>query len=731
MARKKDYDEVLDQARDLIRDAEGGEDFALEDILAEYGGGRQRLLQELEQTVVPQKAEKPAPEPERTADTRPLPQLKAEEPPAPEPEKKQPEEQKKRPGKVVRLPVRWNEPKPEPEPGPELEPAPEPEIPPPPKPLSMEEMVGQTVDAVMEERENPRERRSRKGLFTRRPMPDTEELYPDPDKDVPEEENEEPIGPEMPLEEAATRAGRLAKQRRESLPAALILTLALAVAEGAEMRGIQIPLWSEDVVAQTAILLGLLALVCLCCRSVFAYGAAMLARRRCCAEQVTALAAVVTALDCGARILSDGRSGVMPYALPVCAALTFAQWGLARRERGMYDAYRAAAITREPPYLVTDAPQGACKEPGCLRGFYDDSVKDDLSLKWQTALVPVILMGTLVFGGLTSLGKGNGSDFLLCWSATLAAASSLALPLAWSLPWSRLAGQLQKSGCALAGWAGAAAISRKKKLVLSDLDLFPPGAVRVNGIKVYGEKVPHAVSYAATLIRASHSGLERLFDDLLRSEGGSYRQLSDFSYYEEGGCSAVIKGESVLLGTASFMRKMEVRLPGNLNLHTGLYLAVDRQLVAVFAVKYTAAENVDWALRMLRRNHITPILAARDPNVTPALLKRKFGRGVRMEHPAMAVRLALSEQEGGRPRALLLREGLLPYAETVVGSRRLRQGVRWATVVSLLGSAAGTLLAYYLCSVGALSMMPPLTLLAFQLLWVVPVALLADWTARY
>ena len=90
---------------------------------------------------------------------------------------------------------------------------------------------------------------------------------------------------------------------------------------------------------------------------------------------------------------------------------------------------------------------------------------------------------------------------------------------------------------------------------------------------------------------------------------------------------------------------MEVRLPGNLNLRTGVFLAVDRQLAAVFAVKYSASENVDWALKLLRHNRIAPILAARDPNVTPALLKRKFSRGVRVEYPSLTARLALSEAE--------------------------------------------------------------------------------------
>ena len=178
---------------------------------------------------------------------------------------------------------------------------------------------------------------------------------------------------------------------------------------------------------------------------------------------------------------------------------------------------------------------------------------------------------------------------------------------------------------------------------------------------------------------------------------------------------------------------MYVRLPGGINLKTGVFLAVDRQLAAVFAVKYNAAENVDFALRMMRRSHITPILAARDPNITPALLKRKFHKRVKVEYPDLSARVALSEaeQDRGLPRALLFREGLLPYAETVVGSHRLCRAVRRGLALSLLGSAAGTLLAFYMAFLGKYSLMTPLTLLAFLLLWVLPVLLLTDWTGRY
>ena len=413
--------------------------------------------------------------------------------------------------------------------------------------------------------------------------------------------------------------------------------------------------------------------------------------------------------------------------------LAFAQWGLARRSRGAYDMFRSAAVDDEPPYLVTETEKGACKQRGAVPGFYTAAAADDGGVLWQTALLPVVLVASFVFAGLSSLGQGRDSDFLLNWSAILAAGATFSLPLCWSLPWSCLARHLQKAGSAVAGWRGAERIAGRRCMIVTDSDLFPPGTIQLNGVKVFGEELSKAASYAATLARCAGCGLERLFDGLIRSEGGRYEEAVDFSFYEEGGYSATIHGESVLLGTASFMRKMDVRLPGGINLKTGVFLAVDRQLAAVFAVKYNAAENVDFALRMMRRSHITPILAARDPNITPALLKRKFHKRVKVEYPDLSARVALSEaeQDRGLPRALLFREGLLPYAETVVGSHRLCRAVRRGLALSLLGSAAGTLLAFYMAFLGKYSLMTPLTLLAFLLLWVLPVLLLTDWTGRY
>jgi len=715
------------------------EDYSLEEILAEYGGSReQQIMRDVERQVQEESGD-PAPtappqeyaaEAETPAETEPpaepvrpekklrRPKKAAKEAPDAEKDEKQADGKRQEArDKLLAQAV-------------DLEKL-EREIP-SPRPITLTDVVESTVDAVMEEREEVL-LKPKRGLFSRRKLEDTEQLYGAADREAEPEPDPEPIGLEKELSVCAAEQREAYRRRKRRLVPAIAVALLPTAALVTEYYGVEIPYWSGDLHFQGAVLLGCLLLTALLCRSVFGKAVRVLSKKRCVSEVLISVATLVTAGDCIACMTLAGRTAVQPYAAVACLALVFAQWGICRETRGMFDTYRTAAVDEEPPYLVTDTIRGACKQQGCVRGFYTISMRDDFSVTAQTVFLPIVLVASLVFAGITSLGKGYGADFLLHWSGILSAGATFALPLCWALPWAKLAKHLQKAGCAVAGWSGAEKISRRRSMILTDMDLFPPGTVRLICVKVYGEEMRKVASYAATMARAAGSGLERLFDRFLRGESASYETVHSFNFYEEGGWGGTVRGESVLMGTASFMRKMDVRLPGDINLKTGVFLAVDRQLVAVFAVKYNAAENVDFALRMMRRSHIMPILASRDPNITPPLLRRKFSKGVKVEYPSLTGRVALSEAERDRdlPRALLQREGLLPYAEAVAGSRRMCKAVRRAVVLSLCGSVAGLLLSAYLLSLQAFTLLTPMALEVFLLLWVLPVLLMTDWTGRY
>ena len=516
------------------------EDFSLEEILAEYGAGReQRLLADVEQEV--RREAEPAASVPEPAPQEPSPKAEARQKPAdPRAKRKEaPPPQKPPAGPAPDRPE---------DPMEELQR----DLPPSPHPITLEDVVGSTVDAVMEEEAQEPLLRPRRGLFSRRRLVETEELYapPEPEPEPEEIPEIDTIGPEPELAEAAADCRAETKRRKRPILAAALISLLSVIPMGIEAYGYEIRYWTGNAAAQSGVLLACLVIVAVLARQVFAKAFGALLRKRCTSELLAVISAAVMAADCAARLLLPERSDTACYAPVACFALVFAMWGGARESRGMWDTFRMAATDDEPPYLVTETEKGACKQAGSVPGFYTTALREDTAAVWQNALMPVVLVASIVFAGLSSLGQGRGDDFLLNWSAILGAGTTFALPLCWGMPFSRLARHFHKAGCAVAGWCGAEKISRRRAMILTDGDLFPPGTIQLNGVKVFGEDLPRVSSYAASMARAADCGLQRLFDGLLRGENGTYQRVDDFSFYEEGGYSGTIHGESVLMGTA-------------------------------------------------------------------------------------------------------------------------------------------------------------------------------------
>ena len=205
------------------------DDFSLEDILAEFGGGRkQNILRETEETLAPP-PEEPKPE-------------KKDEPP-------------KRSRKVLSFPgVASAAPAPQPEPEPEPE-----VLPPDPRPITLEDVVGSTVDAVMEENREELVQPKR-SLFSRKKLEETEELY---DIGAPKAEEkplpaEETIGPEPDLSHVAGEYRAEYHKRRNMLPAAVAMALVPIAVLVAEAYGVIVPWWTDSLRNQTLALLACL-----------------------------------------------------------------------------------------------------------------------------------------------------------------------------------------------------------------------------------------------------------------------------------------------------------------------------------------------------------------------------------------------------------------------------------------------------------------------------------------
>lgn len=456
-------------------------------------------------------------------------------------------------------------------------------------------------------------------------------------------------------------------------------------------------------------------------------------------ELMVALANIAVLAD--ALTIPGLRVDRQPFCAPAVLGLWCVMYGSLQERKGQRLCCRTAASASEP-YLVTrdegkwNNRDTYAKWSGPLSGFGSQVQSSDGARRIYRLLVPVVLVASVLFALLSSVGRERPRDLLWCLATILTAAGSLSATLCFGLPWRKISARLAKSGAALAGWQGVTNTTGSCNLLLTDIDLFPIGSVSLNGVKIFGDfPIEKVVAVTATVIRDSGSGLEKVFHDLLRSQGAIYRRGEALTPFEGGGLSEIIRGEQVLVGSAAFMTLMDVALPPGLKVKNAVFCAINGDLAGIFALNYHLPGTVAPAIDSLIHNRITPVLATRDFNLIPSMLRQRFKLPAeKLEFPPVNRRHELSEPEQEHSEtlaAILCREGLGPYAEAVVGGRRLRTAVRQSAVLSCLGSVVGALLAFYLTAVAAYNSLTPLNLTLFLFMWLVPTPLIAGWVDRY
>ena len=331
---------------------------------------------------------------------------------------------------------------------------------------------------------------------------------------------------------------------------------------------------------------------------------------------------------------------------------------------------------------------------------------------------------TLVLAVLSALRPGG--DFLWAWTAMLLAGFPVGALIAYPKPFSMFARRLSRSGAAVAGWQGARNLGGECAVAIEDADLFPPENVTLNGMKIYSDRyVPQIIGYAAAVVETAGSGLVPLFQQIRKNQNGRHYTVDTFRRYEGGGLGATIRGDVVLMGSIAFMKLMRVRVPEGTRLKQAVYLSVNGELTAVFALNYAPAESVRAGLSaVLRAGSLVPVLATRDFMITPQFLKQRYKiPPEHIEFPIVEERAALSEPgavRAGKQGALMARSSFASFAGSVVAARGLRGTAIIAMIVALAGSVLGTALMFFLTFLGSSFSASCWNLFLYTVLWLLP-----------
>lgn len=398
---------------------------------------------------------------------------------------------------------------------------------------------------------------------------------------------------------------------------------------------------------------------------------------------------------------------------------------------------RGALVNTLRTVASFDAPMGIFDTPQLLSGA--DSLRRDtgdtaefLQRLTQTDTPQTLLRiyAWLLFpltGGLAYLlSRITDTAFPLAWLLNLLCGIPFCGMLSYVRPFSALSKRLSAFGGALCGWHSARVFGGKHTIILRDGDLFPPGTISTNGMKLYGANKPaRVIAYTLAALSTTKSPLCGIFETLLQAQYGRHFRATAHRFYDSGGVGIEVAGDVVLVGSLSFMREMGVHMPGGTRVRQAIYTSINGELAGIFALRYQPNASTRAGLHdILINRRISVVLATRDFLVTPELLEAKYELDTQtLRFPPFAERLRLSAGEPGETAsqgALIAKDTFGAFASTVAAGRTLRTASLLSVWMSLLSGVLGVALCTLMIAWNALA--SPLHVAAFQLLWTIAIS---------
>jgi len=355
--------------------------------------------------------------------------------------------------------------------------------------------------------------------------------------------------------------------------------------------------------------------------------------------------------------------------------------------------------------------------------------KDAFRTFW-TFVSPIVIIASIVFAGIASIGTGNAEHFF--WA--LAAISSVSTPffatLCFAHPFAVTAKRLSLIGTAISGWFSAAKLSKKANFIVRDEDVFPKGTITLHGLKVLGDfSLEQTVCYAASIIAETKSDLVDVFSDLLKSRYQETIEVKNLKYHEAGGVEAQVGKDVVLLGSAGFLLRSGVHLAAGAKTKNAVFIAINKEPAGVFNINYKANVEVERALHILVKKKVPVVLAVRDFNLLPMMVESTFGlKDGSLEYPEIEDRLDLSSDEqfvNEDACAVITRSGLYPFSESVIAAKRLRSATIRNICLTCVGAIIGMLLMFYLTFMQRPILVTPHTVFVYMMMWMLPTYLLS------
>lgn len=478
------------------------------------------------------------------------------------------------------------------------------------------------------------------------------------------------------------------------------------------------------------------------------------------APALAAVGALLQAVVVLVQLLASGPLETTLFGGVAALLLTVNAFGKRVRAGSILDNFRLASAefnhsaayvlddNQDLSYNITrglqeDLPTVLVSRPTALvKGF----MRQSFSLRWSDRLGRILgwaLLGVAVFAGLVSFVQAKEVYLAISsFAAALCIGAPLSSTLLAAVPSALLQKSTAKVGAVVPGWSAIEELGEVNVVMAGARDLFPPSAVKLNGIKTFAkERIDLALIYAASVLIAGCDTLKDIFMGVIQGKSDMLYKVESLTYEPGRGFTAWVKNSRVVIGTREMLQRHDVDPPSiEVEMNSvpvgcmPIYLAVGGKLTAMFIISYRPDEEVAQTLEGLVKSGVSLLVTSQDMNITGNLIERIY------QLPAGTVKvLGERELEMLEPMTEYLpeSEGVMTHIgsfASFIGGMRAAAGCAAAEHMAGILQIAAVALAGVLCLLlaisGGLAGLSLLPVVVYQLAWTLMVVVV-PFARRY
>ncbi len=374
-----------------------------------------------------------------------------------------------------------------------------------------------------------------------------------------------------------------------------------------------------------------------------------------------------------------------------------------------------------------------------LSKFIQNTSEETAADKNMRFLAPVVFFGAIAVGVISLILETTTlTTALSAVCASLCLATPMSSALCSILPLAKANRALRKNGGFICSASSVEEVADTNLVYFDSSELFTSDTIHLYVLRTLGDfKIDDCIVDAASITAEAKIPLCNVFLNMVLGDRKLLRKVDSLIYEDDMGLSAWVDGKRVLLGNRELLKTHGIEPPTRefeakfkVDGREIVYLVNSGEIAAFFVVGYNADEQVADMVQTLSDHKIAILVRNSDSNLTVKKLSYIFD--IDMEDIVLVPKTLQTQCDKytqntiSAPAGAVYSKGTRAFVKTVLAALKVKTAISLSTLLQLGSVILGYAIVCFFAFVSGLGQVTLPAIMAYQLFWLVAIALLPN-----